>query len=1448
MRRIFFLQLLILFNFIEGKSIAWGQSEQHYVVWESGPNTVGGTHVPNPGCVNGVSTDYTEITGMTDTYIALQNNDLIFGGKRGINSRTSFVCQRLNENNGVNYNGILFGGNSGTNLHMSGLVPNDSDNGYYFCGYFSQTMKFGNGCNFIQKTLIGNIDLCVVKMDDNDFPEQVVSIGGAGANVIPARMEKDLNGNLYIIGNSGGTVDFDPGLGVTELTAGNFLLKLDANLNFIYVKKLNIDCVSSRSDMTIDQNGNLYITGIFSGSVDIDPNANSQTILTSNGPNDGVILKLNSNGNLIWARQFGIIDDNNEDIQLLTPRVSVHQNSVIMSGYFYKNMHVNVNTPNPQVISASLNNANVFMHKLDTDGNQIWLKHIFSSTPNILANFRIMEIDQDDHNNIYVQLRNSGSFTFDNLTLSNADNSHKATIVSFSSSNGQAQWFKSFGDVNLAAWEGGMRINKSTKEIYFAYWSSGTWGAVEKILKLAPCSLSNPTASITADGTTTFCEGSSVVLNANTGIGLSYQWQNNGTNILGATEASYTANATGSYTVIVTNSGGCSATSTPMSVTVNTNQANITADGETMFCEGSSVVLNANTGTGLSYQWRNNGSDISGATAASYIANTSGSYSVVVSNSNGCSAISTATSVTVNTNPTASITASGATTICEGTSVVLNANTGTGLSYQWQNNGINISGATEATYNAISTGSYTVEVINSNDCSAISTATSVTVNTNPTASITVGGATTFCEDSFVVLNANTETDVSYQWQNNGTNISDATESSYTANTSGLYSFVVTSSNGCSATSTATLVTVNSNPIASITAGGATTFCEGSSVVLNANTGIGLTYQWQNTETNISGATAESYTANTSGSYTVIVTNSNECSATSTITPVTVNANPNATITAAGATTFCHGGSVELNANSGSGLMYQWQNNSDQIPGENALTYQANTAGSYNVIVTNSSGCSASSGLIDITVIDIPSVNAGLDQQVCAGGSVQLNAITSGPSISQVNLFSGNSVTINSSGNANPYPSSIDVNGLIGSITNIRVLLYDLNHTWPRDIDMVLYGPTGSHSIIFTDAIGGSTGSPNGISGRNYTFQIGAPVLPATGFPASGTYGVVNYDSFNGIDTPSAVNSADLNNFIGTNPNGTWSLYIFDDTDADSGFLGSWAIEITSDEPGLITYTWSPSSGLSDVEIQNPEANPTSTTTYEVTITDLNGCSNSDEVTIQVNQLPQVNAGQDVTVCAGTPVTLSGTGASTYSWNNNVQNGVAFVPTTTTTYTLTGTDGATGCTNTDEVLVTVNDLPVVTLNLSTPICDTLQPFTLNGGLPLGGQYAGPSVAGNTFNPSIGPGQYTIQYTYTDINGCSNNAGQTIMVVDCNTASISGYSKTDIRVFPNPTSTYVTIEVPAHVVGKKIALHDLNGKLILETVLVSTNQTIDMEGYAKGSYYLKIENETFNLIKQ
>lgn len=168
-------------------------------------------------------------------------------------------------------------------------------------------------------------------------------------------------------------------------------------------------------------------------------------------------------------------------------------------------------------------------------------------------------------------------------------------------------------------------------------------------------------------------------------------------------------------------------------------EAQITTTGSTTVCEGSSVVLNASTGTDYTYQWKRGDAVIDGATAASFTATQSGIYSVTVT-ANGQSVTSDAVEVKVNPTPPATITAAGSTTIVEGNRVVLNANAGTGLSYKWFNGSEQV--GTDASYTAATSGSYSVEVTNGAGCKAASTPTAVVVNRNQPSVITINAPVT----------------------------------------------------------------------------------------------------------------------------------------------------------------------------------------------------------------------------------------------------------------------------------------------------------------------------------------------------------------------------------------------------------------------------------------------------------------------------------------------------------------------------------------------------------------------------------------------------------------------------------------------------------------------------------------------------------------------------------
>jgi mannan endo-1,4-beta-mannosidase len=392
-------------------------------------------------------------------------------------------------------------------------------------------------------------------------------------------------------------------------------------------------------------------------------------------------------------------------------------------------------------------------------------------------------------------------------------------------------------------------------------------------------------------------------------------------------------------------------------VTTATNTAQVTASGPTTFCSGGSVLLKANVAKGYTYKWYNGTNVIIGATTSSYTATTAGSYTVAVTATGACTTTSSAIVVTI-AGPTATITPATATTFCQGGNVILTASTGS--SYKWMLNGNAINGGTNVSHTANASGSYTVEVTNANNCKALSVATTVTVNALPAATITAGGATTFCQGGNVILTASTGS--SYKWMLNGNAINGGTNVSHTANASGSYTVEVTNANNCKALSAATTVTVNALPTATMTLGPGST-CQ--SYLLTAS--AGTSYKWFSGGNVISGATGSSYEAPAGGSYAVEVTNAVGCKAISTTVPTPIAIIVVPTITAAGSRVLCGTESVVLTSSAGS--FYQWNLNGSPITGATEASFTARNTGQYSVTVVGS-GCSATSANVEVTVVSM----------------------------------------------------------------------------------------------------------------------------------------------------------------------------------------------------------------------------------------------------------------------------------------------------------------------------------------------------------------------------------------------------------------------------------------------------------------------------------------------
>lgn len=429
---------------------------------------------------------------------------------------------------------------------------------------------------------------------------------------------------------------------------------------------------------------------------------------------------------------------------------------------------------------------------------------------------------------------------------------------------------------------------------------------------------------------TTICAGQPVFLKTIEGPGYTYQWRRDGNNIPGATSADYTATAGGNYTVYIT-LGNNSVVSDPVTVTVNNPPAAaITPAGATSFCAGGSVALNATTGQGFTYRWFRNDTLISNATAPSYTASLPGNYTVEVYN--GCYATSSPVAVSYTTF-SAGITAAGPTTICANSNVQLTATAGG--SYSWSN------GATSQSITVNQAGTYTVTV-SQNSCTATASQ-AVTVNPLPASFYS------YTTSNNTVTFANASTDAtSYTWDFGDGNSSNLPNPVHTYSNTGTYTVTLTATNSCGSTVYTSTVNLSCAPLSvTVTAAGAVSFCEGGEVVLTTGTVAGYTYQWLNNSQVISGATAASYTASESGTYSVQVTDPNNCPGSSNTLVVAAYSNPSApVITAAGGV-----------LQSTSASAYEWFKDgvSTSITADQLTLTES---GCYAVKITDANGCSA----------------------------------------------------------------------------------------------------------------------------------------------------------------------------------------------------------------------------------------------------------------------------------------------------------------------------------------------------------------------------------------------------------------------------------------------------------------------------------------------------------
>jgi hypothetical protein len=264
--------------------------------------------------------------------------------------------------------------------------------------------------------------------------------------------------------------------------------------------------------------------------------------------------------------------------------------------------------------------------------------------------------------------------------------------------------------------------------------------------------------------------------------------------------------------------------------------------------------------------------------------------------------------------------------------------------------------------------------------------------------------------------------------------------------------------------------------------------------------------------------------------------------------------------------------------------------------------------------------------------------------------------------------------------------------------------------------------------------------------------------------------------------------------------------------------------------GATSYTWTLPNGWTGSSTTDSIQVSAGTNGGTITVIAHNGCGSSpaQSINITVNALPTVSANATSTsVCQGSQVTLTGSGAASYTWDNGVTNGVAFTPTATTTYTVTGTD-ANGCSNSAQITVTVNPLPNITVSNNANTLTANQAGATyqwidcnNNNAPISG------ATSQNFTPTTS-GSYAVIII---LNGCvDTSACQTVTITGVDTQALS---KQVFSIYPNPNRGNFTIQSTK---GGVLELMDVTGKVINTYTITNTQQTVQ-ENIPAGMYFVR-----------
>jgi hypothetical protein len=330
---------------------------------------------------------------------------------------------------------------SGTDFDRPQAIAVDKWNNVYTLGTFQGTTDFDPGTGTFNLTTVHQ-DIFISKLDSTGNFVWARKIGG-DQNNLGTSITTDTSGNIYITGEFSDTVDFDPGSATYDLVSNGggdiFITELDTGGNLLWVKQIGGFYSEGGASITLDNYGNIYTAGSFQFTLDFDPGPATNNLSGNAGYTSAFILKLNSLGNFVWAKQFADLGGYYSGVLSMTvdPQLNVYT-----TGVFQDTMDFDPGTGVYNLISAG--GQDIFVSKLDSSGNFVWAARMGSIGSDIGYSIAV-----DNSGGVYTCGSFAGTVDFDpgsgTYNLTSAGGSQRDIFISKFDSSGNFKWTNQFG-------------------------------------------------------------------------------------------------------------------------------------------------------------------------------------------------------------------------------------------------------------------------------------------------------------------------------------------------------------------------------------------------------------------------------------------------------------------------------------------------------------------------------------------------------------------------------------------------------------------------------------------------------------------------------------------------------------------------------------------------------------------------------------------------------------------------------------------------------------------------------------------------------------------------------------------------------------------------------------------------------------------------------------------